>query len=54
MRELNYQAETAQIESSFEMANNGIEISISGFNDSVDRFTISMFERLKQFSLEDY
>ncbi|KAM3142497.1 hypothetical protein pb186bvf_005399 [Paramecium bursaria] len=54
MRELNYQAETAQIESSFEMANNGIEISISGFNDSVDRFTISMFERLKSFKLEDY
>ena len=38
IRELNYEAETAYIHSSVEMVSNGLEVSVSGFNDSIPTY----------------
>lgn len=54
MREFNYLAEMAKIDPSISLAANGLEISISGFSDSISRFVLGMFTKILDFNVEDY
>lgn len=54
MREFNYLAEMAYIDPSIQLANNGVEISITGFSDSISRFSNGMFKRILEFNVNDY
>ncbi|CAD8060302.1 unnamed protein product [Paramecium sonneborni] len=54
VREFNYLAEMAKIDASLQLAANGLEISISGFSDSISRFVLGMFQKILSFKPEDY
>lgn len=52
MREFNYLADMAYIESSLVNAVNGLQITINGFNDSIPTFSREYFKRIKNFNPE--
>ena len=54
IRELNYLAETAYINSSVGLAANGLEISSFGFSDSMPTFMNQLFKKIKEFNVQDY
>jgi insulysin len=53
-REMKYPADLAGISSSFRVDDEGVEISCSGFNDSLEPYLIKFFEKLKEFKAEDW
>jgi secreted Zn-dependent insulinase-like peptidase len=44
----------AYVEPSVELATNGLDISVSGFNDSMPSFTIELFKTIKHFDIHQY
>ena len=49
LREMLYLASTAALTVSFSMDSEGPEVYISGFNDSMDKISVELFEKMKEF-----
>lgn len=44
-----YLANMANLSSSLDESNEGIVVTVTGFNDSLPQYTISLFQRLADF-----
>lgn len=53
MREISYMAEMAYLGSSISPGDCSLEMSVGGFNDSLARYTIQLFELIANFKCTD-
>ncbi|CAD8060229.1 unnamed protein product [Paramecium primaurelia] len=54
LRELFYEAEVASLSPSVSLVTNGIEYSLAGFSDSINKFLPDMLKKVLDFKVENY